>query len=339
MPGTETMTMKIKAVALLSGGLDSMLAIAIVKEQGIEIEAVNFQTIFGCCKDDARQAAHMLGVSFTLLSVQDDYLNMVEKPKYGYGKGINPCVDCRIYMFRTAKKFMEQTGASFLISGEVLDQRPMSQKKRDFEIIEADAGLKGRILRPLSAKLLAPTEMEKEGVVDRERLYAIHGRSRSELLRLAQKYGIENPPMPSAGCALTSPAFGKKVRDVFRHHPGYSRWEFEILKIGRHFRLDRQTKVVISRNHDQNNYLEALHPEGTALLISKNFGGPHALLIGNNSEENRRKAVSAMLRYSQKPLPEICEIVVKGPGGNETVLYFSPAGEIPEAELESLRIV
>ncbi|MBI3307725.1 MAG: 7-cyano-7-deazaguanine synthase [Candidatus Omnitrophica bacterium] len=336
MPGPQNMNHK--AVALLSGGLDSNLAVAMVKEQGIEIEAINFQTIFGCCKDDARKVAHKLGVSFTVLSVQDDYLNRVEKPKYGYGRGVNPCVDCRIYMFQTAKKFMEQAGASFLISGEVLHQRPMSQKKRDFETIEKDCELNGLILRPLSAKLLPVTEPEKAGLVDRDKFYGVQGRSRTKLLELAKQYGIEDPPSPSAGCALTSPAFAKKVRDVFSHHPNYNRWEFEILKIGRHFRLDRKTKIVISRNHTQNEYLEALHPSGTVLLISRNFGGPHALLIGDASEENRRKAASCMLRYSQKPLPDICEITLKGNGQTEN-LYFAPALEAAQRELEELRIV
>ena len=316
-----------KAIALLSGGLDSTLAVCLIKEQGIEIEAVNFQTMFGCCKDDARQAAYQLGVKFNLIRVTEDYLKVIEKPKYGYGRGVNACVDCRIYMFLLAKKVMENAGASFIISGEVLDQRPMSQKMKDFQRIEADAELEGLILRPLSAKRLPLTLPEKEGIVDREKLLGVHGRSRKKLLELAAHYGIENPPMPSAGCALTSPAFAKKVRDIFEHRENYKSWEFEILKMGRHFRLDAQTKIVISRNQEQNELLENLHPEGTLLMTARNFGGPDVLFMGPHEKQNLEKAGAMMLRYSQQPLPPFCEIEIEGAEDCEPLVLSAAASE------------
>lgn len=325
-----------KAVALLSGGLDSMLAIAIVKAQGVEIEAVNFHTIFGCCKDDAGSAARKLGVPCTLIKVGDDYLKVVENPKYGYGRGANPCVDCRSYMFILGKNFMEKTGAQFLISGEVLDQRPMSQKKTDFIKIEAECGLEKKILRPLSGQLLEPTEAEEKGWIDRSKLYGIQGRSRKELLRLAEEFGIDEPPMPSAGCALTSPDFGKKVKDVFNHHPDYERWQFEILKIGRHFRLDEKTKVVVARNENQNAYLEMICPPEVSLLKCSNFGGPHAVLIGDENPRNLELAGKLILRYAQKPLPENCEIE-KISAGQSGIYVSSCAAE--EQLVEQLRIV
>jgi tRNA-uridine 2-sulfurtransferase len=324
-----------KAVALLSGGLDSTLAVCILKEQGVEIEAVYFQTMFGCCKEDARQVARRLGVPFTLLKVADDYLKVIEKPKYGYGRGINPCVDCRIYMFRAAKKFMQTVNASFLISGEVLDQRPMSQKMNDLRNIEKNCGLEGLILRPLSAKLLPLTEPEKQGVVEREKLFGIHGRSRAKLLELAEKYGIENPPTPSTGCALTSPVFAKKVRDVFVNSPDYKRWEFELLKIGRHFRLSPEAKVIVARNRDQNEYLEIIQPAGTMLLRCKNFGGPHALVIGSGKEEVLRKTAGLMLRYAHKSVPPICEIEYRG---REEWNVFTVTSKNEEPQPEELRI-
>lgn len=316
MFGVEVrVTMNRKAVVLLSGGLDSTLATCIVKEQGVEIEAVNFQTMFGCCKDDARQVAHRLGVPFTLLKVGDDYLKTIQFPKYGYGRGINPCVDCRIYMFLAAKRFMEEVGASFMISGEVLGQRPMSQKLRDFQTIERDAGLERRILRPLSAKLLSPTLPEELGIVDRSKLYAVEGRSRQELLALAGKYGIENPPSPSSGCALTSPAFAEKVQDIFDHRPEYERWEFELLKTGRHFRLDGEAKVIIARDENENAHLELRHPAGTHFLKGVTFVGPCALVIGKAEEKHFRSAGRLMLRYAQKPVPESGEIEIHYNGG------------------------
>ena len=173
-------------------------------------------------------------------------------------------------------------------------------------------------------------------MVDRSRLYGIHGQSRKGLLELAEKYGIKDPPAASAGCALTSPDFSKKVRDVFRHHPDYERWQFELLKIGRHFRLDRQTKVVISRNHTQNQYLETLHPPGTSLLTCHNFGGPHALLIGNPTEGNLQKAGQLMLRYAQKGGPEILEILWRR---EEKENIFTLDAIIQEPVLEKMRIV
>ena len=326
----------VKAIALLSGGLDSMLAIAIVKAQGIEIEAVNFQTIFGCCKDDARQAAHKLGVPCTLLKVGDDYLQVVEKPKYGYGRGANPCVDCRSYMFTLAKKMMEKTGAEFLISGEVLDQRPMSQKLKDFYRIEEECSLQKKILRPLSAKRLPLTEAEEKGWINRTQLFGIQGRSRRKLLVLAKQFGIEEPPMPSAGCALTSPEFGKKVKDVFKHHPDYERWQFEILRMGRHFRLDEKTKVVIARNENQNSYLETICPPEVTLLKCSNFGGPHAVLIGAENPQNLELAGKLILRYAQKPLPPECEIEKTLAGRAEIYLAHRAA---EETLVDQLRIV
>ena len=325
-----------KAVALLSGGLDSQLAIAIVKAQGVEIEAVNFQTMFGCCKDDARQAAHALGVGFTLLKAGADYIEVIQNPKFGYGRGINPCVDCRIYMFRRAQELMSHTGAAFMITGEVLGQRPMSQKMKDFKAIEKETGLEGRILRPLSAHQMPLTIPEQEGLIDRSKLYGIVGRSRQKLLKLAKEYGIHNPPDPSAGCALTSPEFAKKVQDIFDHHDSRETWQFEILRMGRHFRLGPKTKIVIARNHDQNVYLEHLHPEGTLLLSALNFAGPTALFIGEESPEMLAQAAAMVLRYAQKPLPETCDIELHRGESAEVYQAGAPA---EEAFIEGVRIV
>ncbi len=324
-----------KAIALLSGGLDSQLAICLVKEQGVEIEAVNFQTMFNCCKDDARQVAYNLGVGFTLIRADESYLERVRNPKFGYGRGINPCVDCRSYMFERARAVMEHAGAAFMITGEVVGQRPMSQKMEDFRLIEKDAGLEGLILRPLSAKLLPVTIPEKEGVIDRARLFDIQGRSRARLLELARHYGIENPPNASSGCALTQPQFADKVRDLFEHDPGHDIWKFELLKTGRHFRLSPETKIILGRNENQNAHLEELRFQGLPLLRPHNFAGPAAIFLGGANPEMQAQGASIILRYAQKPLPEICELEFVR--GAETAIVTA---SLPAAEsfIEGVRI-
>ena len=289
-----------KAVALLSGGLDSTLAVKIVQSQGIEVEALSFKTQFNCCKDEAARVARQLGVRVTLLSTDEEYLKLVEKPKYGWGRGINPCVDCRIYMFRLAKKFMETVGASFVITGEVVGQRPMSQMKHQLSVIERDSGLEDILVRPLSAKLLDPTLPEREGILDREKLYGISGRSRKELSELAHQFGITEIPTPSNGCLLTEPDYAVRVRDMFRHQPDYDRWDFDVLKFGRHFRLKDTAKVVLGKDQEENWRLESLYQEGRSVYFHpENFKGPDALLIGSYDEDIRDQVGHLILSHTK----------------------------------------
>ena len=293
-----------RCVTLLSGGLDSMLAIRIMQDQGIEVEALNFKTMFTCCQDLSAQAAHRLGVRLTVVSQEDDYLELIKNPRFGYGKGANPCVDCRIYMFERAEKFMEQIGADFIVSGEVVGQRPMSQKRRDLDVISQQSGLEDLLLRPLSAKLLLPTLPERKGLVDRDRLYAFQGRSRKGLIRLAKAYGLDEVPTPSTGCALTEPLFGKKVHDLIQIQVDPQPWDFQLVKIGRHFRFDNQTRVILGRNEAENHQLEYSHrlPEATstALLDPENFSGPVALVSGPPTEQAIEFALALVLRYGTK---------------------------------------
>ena len=327
-----------KAAVLLSGGLDSTLVVRILQEQNIEVEAVNFRTAFGCCKDDALEMSRQFGVKVTLVSVNDDYFKLIEKPKYGWGKGINPCVDCRIYMFRLAKKFMEVSGASFVATGEVVGQRPMSQQMKQLQIIEAESGLKDILLRPLSAKLLEPTLPERLGIVDRERLYGINGRSRKELLELAVKYGIENPPTPSSGCLLTEPDFADRVRDLFEHTPDYERWHFETLKVGRHFRLTGETKVILGRDQEENKRLEMLNHKGSVLFIPFNFKGPSALITGKSDGDSEKKACAMILRYTKsgRLVSEFPEFERVQNGNREKITFHEAL--ISEEEMASAKI-
>lgn len=293
-----------KCIVLLSGGLDSMLAIRIMQEQGIEVEALNFKTIFTCCQDQAGQTARDLGVRLTVVGQEDDYLDLLKKPKFGMGKGANPCVDCRIYMFDKGKVFMDEIGADFIVSGEVVGQRPMSQKRRDLDTISYHSDLEDLLLRPLSAKLLAPTLPEREGWVDREQLYDFQGRSRKGLIELAHKYDLKDIPTPSTGCSLTEPRFSKKVFDLIDAPVESRRWDFEVLKIGRHFRFDERTKVIVGRDQSENDRLLYMHelPESssTAAFFPENFCGPRALLIGTPTDEALRFVGGLLLRYSRE---------------------------------------
>lgn len=303
-----------RCIVLLSGGLDSMLAIRILQEQGIEVEALNFKTIFTCCQDQAGQAARDLGVRLTVVGQEDDYLDLVKQPQFGTGKGANPCVDCRIYMFEKAKRFMEQVGADFIASGEVVGQRPMSQKRRDLDTISYHADLEDLLLRPLSALLLPPTLPEREGWVDRSKLYGFEGRSRKGLLALAERLGLHDVPTPSTGCALTEPLFSKKVFDLIASPVESKRWDFELLRIGRHFRFDERTKVVVGRNEVENESLLYMHrlPDAatSAVLMPDVFIGPSALLIGALTDEALEFAGGLVLRYSRGFDPDHAQLVL-----------------------------
>jgi hypothetical protein len=290
-----------------------MLAIRLMQEQGIEVEALNFKTIFTCCQDTSAHAARDIGVRLTVVGQEDDYLELIKKPEYGYGKGANPCVDCRIYMFEKAKIFMEQVDAQFIISGEVLGQRPMSQKRKDLVIISEKSDLEDLLLRPLSAKIMDPTLPEREGWVDREKLYGFFGRSRKGLIRLAKELGLKDIPTPSTGCSLTEVQFSRKVHDLIQNEPEKGRWDFELLNVGRHFRMNEGTKVVVGRNQTENDQIEYAHKlddaSSTAVLRPDNFMGPVAMVVGPLTEESIRYASGLVLRYARESKDPIIELV------------------------------
>lgn len=314
-----------------------MLAIRILQEQGAQVEALNFRTTFACCQETAALAARELGVRHTVLAQEDDYLDVIRRPKYGYGRGANPCVDCRIYMFRKAKDYVDEVGADCVISGEVLGQRPMSQKRRDLDLIAHDAGLEDRLLRPLSALRLPATRVEREGLVDRQRLYGFVGRSRKPLIALARQFGFRQIPSPSTGCALTEPQFATKVHDLVQLNPANQRWDFELLKYGRHIRFDRHTKVVVGRHETENRHLEYLFHESpscdTALLIPEGFLGPSALLCGEPQRAALDFAASLLRRYGKPPYGDCAMALVHDKSGQFSI----PAEPLAEpAEVQTL---
>ena len=298
---------KKKVVALLSGGLDSQLAIKMMQEQGFDVSAVAIKTPFcdfDCgrgCGFEIRERADDLNVNLKTVYLGDEYIEMLKHPKHGIGAGFNPCIDCRSMMFDAAKKHMEDIGAEFIISGEVLGQRPMSQHAPALRTIEKESDLVGKIVRPLSAALLPETDPEKNGLIKRENLGMIRGRTRRNQLDMAKKYGIENPPNAGGGCLLTEPQFGIKAKDLFSHTENPTINDIDLLKIGRHFRLDEQTKFIVGRNKDENEMIKAIALPGDILLEAKDFVGPVSILRGSNAKEHLKFASSVTLRYSDAP--------------------------------------
>jgi tRNA U34 2-thiouridine synthase MnmA/TrmU len=331
-----------KAVALLSGGLDSNLAVRMMQEQGIEVEAVAVKTPFcdfDCgkgCGHKVQEVALDLGIKLNTVYFGDDYLKMLKNPKYGYGSGMNPCIDCRSMMYNAAKEHMEKIGADFIITGEVLGQRPMSQNGNALKIIENETQMGGKIVRPLSFRHLPLTEAESRGLIKRENLGDITGRSRRGQLQLAKKYDIIDPPNSAGGCLLTDPAFSIRVRDLYEHSNGIPDLnDIELLKIGRHFRLSNNTKLIVGRNKNENEILHSLKLENDILIEVSNYVGPTCILRTKKySDKEIKIAASTALRYSDAPKDKSTCVRVKI-GKNEKEIQAFP---IENKILDKLRI-
>lgn len=293
---------KTKALALLSGGLDSTLAVKLVLNQGVDVEAINFVSPFCLCGKGgcgAAEAARRFNIPLKTMSVGEDYLRVIRKPKFGYGKNMNPCIDCRIFMLKKAKKYAKETGAAFIFTGEVLDQRPMSQHKKTLDLIEEEAGLKGKILRPLSAKLLQETDLEKKGLVNRERLLDIEGRSRRKQIELAEKLGIRDYPCPAGGCMLTYREFADKMRDLFEHKKAVSLKDVALLKVGRHFRFGKN-KIIVGRNESENKILLQIKKEEDYYFEAQGCGSPVTLLQGPKTKRAIEEAARLTAYHSDQ---------------------------------------
>lgn len=292
--------MAVRGVSLLSGGLDSMLAICVLREQGIEMEGVVFKSPFFDVKA-ARKAAAQLDVKLHVLDFSEDILTLVRKPPHGFGGAMNPCIDCHAAMIRRAGEFMREGGYDFVSTGEVLNQRPMSQNRRSLATVAETSGLKGFLLRPLSAQLLAPTEPELDGRVDRARLCAIQGRSRQPQLELVRKYGITEYPSPAGGCLLTEKGFCRKLRDLYDHTEGIPAAEdVALLKFARQFRLPEGGRIIVGRNRADNQALKALAAQGRTLLHTVNVPGPTAAVLGPIGEGDLSRAAGIVADYGDK---------------------------------------
>ena len=289
-----------RGLSLASGGLDSQLAIRVLERAGAEVEAVCFHTPFFDCSA-AKKAADALGVKLHLVDFLDDEIALLENPPHGFGGAMNPCIDCHAAMIRRAGKLMTELGYDFVATGEVQGQRPMSQNRQSLGIVEKCSGLKGRLVRPLSAKLLEPTIPELEGKLDRERLLDISGRGRERQIALAAELGIVDYPSPAGGCKLTEPGFCNKLKDLQSHEGLKNRTLIELLVIGRRFRLPGGSSVILGRDGGENALLKRKRDGmATAALVSLDgVPGPTALIPEVKNEEDRAMALEIVRAWSR----------------------------------------
>jgi tRNA-specific 2-thiouridylase len=304
----------ILAVGLFSGGLDSLLAVKLLQRMGVEVLALTFESpFFGSGK--AVNAAGRIGVRIEVRDVTRLILPIVEDPPHGHGKNLNPCIDCHAMMFHEAGKRMDEIGASFLFSGEVLGQRPFSQNYASLRVVAEESGYAEWIVRPLSARLLPVTRPEAEGWVDRRRLLDIQGRCRARQIALAAEWGITDYASPAGGCSLTDPGFAHRLRDLLQHEGRLVPRSVDLLRVGRHFRLGERTKAVVGRKHSENEALRRLAVPEDAVLEVRSHPGPVVLVVGPHGAEDLETAARLAVRYSDAPREEPAAVDVENAGG------------------------
>ena len=326
------MTEQMKAIALLSGGLDSRLAVKMVQQQGIEVIALNFTTPFcnctakGSCKMEARKASEEFGIALHVVPLFEEFMEVVKHPKHGYGSGMNPCLDCRILMFKMAGEHMRANGASFIVTGEVLGERPMSQRLDAIRIIESESGMAGFIVRPLSARLFEPSIPEQKGWVDRTAFLSISGRSRKPQIKLAEELDIGDYPCPAGGCLLTDKVFAARLRGLLKDHPDPTKNDVLLCKVGRHFAGPSGSRIVIGRNEGENLRVEQLSVPGDRLLTAVDCVGPTVLIRGESVTDTDLEMAAQLTAGYSKGREELrldvkCKIVGDA---SETIMNVSP---------------
>ncbi len=306
-----------RALVLLSGGLDSILAAALLMKQGIEVIAISFVSSFFDA-EKARKSAEEMGIELIAIDISEDILRLIEAPKYGFGRNMNPCIDCHALMVKRAAERMEELGASFIATGEVVGQRPKSQMRYGLEAVEREAGVKGYLLRPLSAKLLQPTIPEKEGWVDREKLLGLHGRTRKPQMELAERFGIKEYESPAGGCLLTDENFARAMRDL-KDHEGLSDPGVRLLSIGRQFRLSERAKLAVGRNHAENEKLFSLDLPEALYVKAVRCRGPVGVITGAPEPADEQLAGAVVARYADTGEAESTTIEIRGSAGSRTI--------------------
>ena len=342
------MSLQRKAVALLSGGLDSMLAVRVMQEQGVHVEGINFFT--GFCveghthairkqdrdkpkRNNALWAAEQLGIKLHIIDIIEEYKDVVINPKHGYGANLNPCLDCKIFMVRKAHEWMKAHAFDFIITGEVVGQRPMSQRKDTMPVVQHESGVEDRLLRPLSARNLPETLPEREGWVNREQLHDFSGRSRKPQIALARSFGFTEWATPAGGCCfLTDAQYSVKLADLWesRGSKQYEMDDIMLLKVGRHIRPARHFKLIVAREEGEGKFLQGYKREFPTLKVTSH-GGPFALIDGELSDGELRQAAAIVARYSQGRSANEVTLEYADTGGQAKELRVKPASpeEIP----------
>ena len=292
--------LKVKGIALISGGLDSILAVKVIQEQGIEVEGVAFETPFFSA-DRAVEACKEIGLQLTVADITEEHLVMLRAPRYGYGRNMNPCIDCHILMLKKAGERMEAEGADFILTGEVMGQRPMSQGKQSLHVVAKRSGYQEYIVRPLSARFLPETKPEIEGKIDRRKLLDIQGRGRKRQIEMADRYKIARYATPAGGCLLTDPGFSKRLRDLFAHDKNMEIRDLELLKVGRHLRLNDRTKLIAGRKKMENVAIRDLSQDCDTVIEVRDFPGPTVLVPYGCENEDLQLAAGICVLYSDAP--------------------------------------
>ncbi|OCC16375.1 tRNA (5-methylaminomethyl-2-thiouridylate)-methyltransferase [Dissulfuribacter thermophilus] len=307
--------MKRRGLVLFSGGLDSILASKVLEAQGIEVICIKFITpFFGqrALKDPEREKARVkekYGLTLELIDISQEFIEMLHDPSHGYGKYLNPCLDCKILMVRKAVSLLEDFGASFVATGEVIGQRPMSQRRDAMRIVERDACADGLLLRPLCAKHMRPTKAEIEGIVDRSRLLGISGRGRKEQMRLAETFGIKDYPTPAGGCLLADPILSGRFKEIMDRYRDPDTNDFLLAQTGRHFFLEDGSWLVVGRNQGENRQIEALSRKDDIIIKAKNAPGPTALWRNYKDKASKEEVLAIFRRYVKKAPEDLCIVM------------------------------
>ncbi|MBU1077140.1 MAG: tRNA 4-thiouridine(8) synthase ThiI [Spirochaetes bacterium] len=326
---------RFKALALLSGGLDSILAVKVIQLQDIDVEGIVFQSSF-FNNHKVHNIASRLGIKIHPIDINKELIRIIEKPKYGFGKNINPCIDCHLLMISKACGLLKKYKADFIITGEVAGERPKSQNYRALQLISDQCGCGSLLLRPLSAKKLPETRVEEEGIVDREKLYGITGKNRKEQIVLAAKFGIDYYPQPAGGCLLTVPRFSDRLRINLKTKK-LSGTDLALLKFGRHFLTKDEEKIIIGRDEEDNNRLSQAVPEGYLIFELDKAMGPLGVLCSTeyHAKENIIKTASLVVRYSKLRNEKTVRVKYFKKGGE--VHFLSVSGkDHKELELEHI---
>jgi tRNA-specific 2-thiouridylase len=316
----------VRALGLCSGGLDSILSALVLRDQGIHVEWITFETPFFSA-EKARRAADQTGIALHVQDITPDYVALIQDPPAGFGKNMNPCMDCHSLMFKKAGEIMQAMSFDFLFSGEVVGQRPMSQNANSMRYVAKHSGFGDFILRPLSALKMAATAMEEQGLVNRDRLLDLSGRSRKPQMALARQYGITDYPTPAGGCLLTDPGYSRRLKDLIDHGVELTSNALHLLKYGRHMRLNPGAKIVVGRTQkDNEQILRHCDPQRDAIIKTDGFPGPTVVLPGGGSKEVLFLAGAVCSGYSKAPdfAPVQVQVAMAGKVRKITVLPITP---------------